>query len=188
MSKIWFGSDPHFSHRNIHRFCPKTRPDADIETMNRKMIARWQEQVAPEDTVFLLGDIFFCNLVDAKAIMNQLPGEIHLIYGNHDDVIKESVHLQSMFASVQDYKELSLPNGRWVLFHFPMQEWHKINKGSYHLHGHIHERLSGVDGRIANVCLDSPTFGTGDYSLYSMDQVKRYLDKQPIREFPSKRL
>lgn len=192
MPKIFFTSDNHFSHRNIHKFCPGTRPDADIEIMDRKMIAQWQLQVAPEDDVFLLGDVFFCDANRARNILNQLPGNKHLILGNHDRVIRESETIQKQFVSVAEYKELKVPHGMWVLFHYPIMEWNRMHHGAYHLHGHIHDRINPMTeegsecGRVANVCIDSPTFGTGDYRLYEIDEVKRYLDKRPIREHHKK--
>lgn len=187
MSKIFLTSDNHFSHRNIHKFCPNTRPDADIDVMDRKMIAQWQAQVGPEDDVFALGDFFFSDAAKAKRIMDQLSGRIHLIYGNHDRTIRNDAQLQAKFASIQEYKELNTPHGTWVLFHYPIMEWNKMHHGAYHAHGHIHQRFNPMTegqieaGRVANVCIDSPTFGTGDYSLYDIVAVKRFLDTKPVR-------
>jgi calcineurin-like phosphoesterase family protein len=149
--------------------------------MDRKMIAKWQSQVAIDDDVFILGDVFFCNADKAKRIMHQLPGNKHLIYGNHDRTIRNDEVLQRLFATTQEYKELQTPGGAWQLFHYPIMEWNKMHRGAYHLHGHIHEKHSGVPGRIANVCIDSPTFGDGSYALYELDRVKAYLDRLPIR-------
>lgn len=187
MAKIFLTSDNHFSHKNIHKFCPDTRPHADIAEMDAMMVKRWQEQVTMEDDVFALGDFFFSDETRAKSIMRQLTGKIHLIYGNHDRTIRNSTHLQSMFASTQEYKELNTPHGTWILFHYPIQEWNKMHHGAYHAHGHIHQRFNPMTegrleaGRIANVCIDSPTFGSGDYSLYDIVDVKRFLDTKPVR-------
>lgn len=182
MTKIFLTSDNHFSHKNIHRFCPNTRPDADIEVMDRKMIERWQAQVGPEDDVFALGDFFFCDDTKARRIMNQLTGNIHLIYGNHDRTIRNSSPLQAMFASIQEYKELNTVHGTWILFHYPIMEWNKCHRGSFHVHGHIHDKLSGVTGRIMNVCIDSPEIqGEEPYSLYSIDDVAKILIKREVK-------
>ncbi len=150
------------------------------------MIEKWQEQVTPEDDVFILGDGFFCKADKAKRIMDQLPGKKHLIYGNHDREIRQDEKLRNKFTTIQEYKELTVPGGNWILFHYPIQEWNKMARGAYHLHGHIHEKLSGVEGRIANVCVDSPTFSYGDYRLYPMDEIKRHLDRLEIRQHHSK--
>ena len=53
----WWASDYHFSHHNIIRYCG--RPFKDIEEMNATIIARHNERVKPDDTVFFLGDFVF---------------------------------------------------------------------------------------------------------------------------------
>ena len=175
---IFVTSDNHFSHKNIHRFCPTTRPDQDVEVMNRKMIARWQEQVKPDDEVWALGDFFFCGASEAKSIMNQLPGRINLVYGNHDKTIRNAPDLQRKFASIQEYKELHTPQGTFILFHYPIQEWDMMHRGAIHLYGHIHNKSSGVPGKTLNVCIDSPDLQTEvPYSLFSIDDVIRAVDR-----------
>ena len=181
MSRLFFTSDLHFSHKNIHKFCPRTRPDADIAVMNAKMINRWNQQVQPEDTVWILGDVFFCPADIAMSIMHRLNGHKHLVYGNHDQVIRNHKPLQDMFESVQEYKMLAIDGKKVALFHYPIQEWDKIHHGAYHFHGHIHERLSGVPGRILNVCMDSPTFGDGAYGLYDWNTLARAAEALPVR-------
>jgi calcineurin-like phosphoesterase family protein len=181
MNKIWFTSDLHFSHNNIHKFCPRTRPDADIAVMNNKMVHRWNTQVQPGDVVWSLGDMFFGDEKSALDIMRRLNGEIHLVYGNHDQTIRKSDAIQKCFASIHEYKEVSIDGVKICLFHYPIYEWNKIHHGAVHFHGHIHERLSGVPGKILNVCLDSPTFGDGTYSLYDSKDLLRHAANLPVR-------
>lgn len=183
MTKIWITSDNHFSHKRISAFCPITRPDTDWEVMDRKMIQRWQEQVQRNDIVYMLGDEFWCNAESAISIMHRLPGQKHLIYGNHDKVIKSNSTLRSMFASVQDYKEIKINGQRLILFHFPMWEWHKIQSGAIHCHGHIHYETAAVPGRIVNVCVDSPEMSdvNAPYSLYPIEDVIRVGQSKEIR-------
>lgn len=82
MSNIWFTSDQHFGHTNIIGYCQ--RPFKSAEEMNTEMIARYRAVVAPGDTVYFLGDVFFVNKETARDIMAQLPGTKHLVMGNHD--------------------------------------------------------------------------------------------------------
>jgi calcineurin-like phosphoesterase family protein len=177
----WFTSDNHFSHKNIHKFCPATRPHSDPTEMDNHMINRWNTQVHPEDTVWMLGDVFFSKEERALQIIRRLNGHKHLVYGNHDQVIRNSTPIQAFFESIQEYKELVIDGTKLCLFHYPIYEWNKIHHGVVHLHGHIHERLSGVPGKILNVCVDSPTFGTGDYSLYHSNIVLAAAKKLPER-------
>jgi calcineurin-like phosphoesterase family protein len=175
-------SDNHFSHKNIHRFCPKTRPDSDWRVMDENMIRQWNNQVQPDDTVWTLGDFFFGNAKDSKNIMRRLNGHKHLVYGNHDQVIRSDVQIQSMFESTQEYKELRINGENLVLFHYPIQEWNRMSHGAIALHGHIHDKISGVPGRILNVCVDSPEMNNGvPYALYRVEDVIRAGLKKDVR-------
>lgn len=91
---IFFTSDNHFSHKNIKNFCPETRQGATWEDMNRLMIRNWQMQVQQNDTVYMLGDVFFCRAEDAIKIIKQLPGQKVLTYGNHDKAIRSNSELR----------------------------------------------------------------------------------------------
>ena len=189
-TKIWFVSDLqlHFSHKNILKFCPNTRLGVDIEEHDEILIQNWQKQVDQSDHVYCLGDVFFCNSERAKKIMNRLPGQIHLIYGNHDKVIKSNHDLRSKFVSVDDYKEITVEGTKVCLFHFPMIEFNRIHHGAFHLFGHVHggrdndpivknQKMMdvGVDGRPDGICQDY-----GPMFLWEWKQVKRILDKRPI--------
>lgn len=48
---IYFTSDLHFGHINILRHCD--RPFADIDEMDRELIARWNRRVTPQDDVYI---------------------------------------------------------------------------------------------------------------------------------------
>ena len=76
---IWFFSDPHFGHANIIEHCQ--RPFASVEEMNEKLIKNYQELVMPGDDVYFLGDVA---LHGHEKILKRLPGNKHLIIGNHD--------------------------------------------------------------------------------------------------------
>ena len=187
MSKIFLTSDNHFSHKNIHRFCPNTRPDADWNVMDKKMILQWNSQVSQFDTVYLLGDVFFCNSVDAIKIMNRLNGKKHLIYGNHDKAIRSNATLRGMFESEAEYREIRFDGHDLILFHYPIQEWNKMHHGSIHCYGHIHGAVSNVGGRTVNVCVDSPEMNTGvPYALYPIEDVIRFAMKHEIRRHHDK--
>lgn len=181
--RIWITSDNHFSHKNIHRFCPETRPDVDWKIMDQKMIRQWQTQVQPNDLVYCLGDFFFCNAEEAISIIDRLPGQKHLIFGNHDGVIHSSSTLRGKFASTSLYKEVKFQDHKIVLFHYPIHEWYGIGRGAIHCHGHIHAALSGVPGRIMNVCVDSSEMASPSlpYALYPMEEMLRRALIKPVR-------
>jgi calcineurin-like phosphoesterase family protein len=76
--KTYITSDLHFGHRNISKFCPKTRGHWDTrndpDTMDRDMIQMWNQIVDPQDNVYLLGDVAFLPAAEAVQIMRQLLG------------------------------------------------------------------------------------------------------------------
>ena len=88
--------------------------------MNRVLIENWNSVVQPEDTVYMLGDIFFTTATKAMSIMDQLVGKKVLVYGNHDKVIRDNKSLQNKFDDILgDYKELTIDEQKIVLCHFP---------------------------------------------------------------------
>jgi len=178
MERVWFTSDTHFGHKNILKFCAESRPCASVQEHDARLIANWQAQVAPQDRVYHLGDFFFCNGVRAREILAQLPGQIHLIYGNHDKVIKSNADIRSRFVAIHDYKELVLDNIKVCLFHFPIYEWHHIQYGSFHLYGHVHGSVQ-VEGRAMDVGVD--TRPDGDMRLWSWEEVKARLEQREVR-------
>ena len=167
MSKLFFTSDLHFSHKNIMKFCPTFRPMVDdIGEHDDYLIRLWNDTVSPDDIVYNLGDVSFSH--DLKVIektLSQLNGKHHLILGNHDGLIARHKERflnatkhdgNPMLSSVGDYLKLTLKDIKrtLILFHYPINEWDGCHKGYYHLHGHIHDRMAQVAGRILNVGFD----------------------------------
>lgn len=178
----------YFGHRNILKFCPKTRLGADADEHDEILIQNWNRDVQPQDDVYCLGDMFFHQPERVRTILGRLQGNIHLIYGNHDKVIMNNVDIQRMFASVQHYLELKMSKKQMVvLFHFPMMEWNKGHHGSMHLFGHVHGSMDsdprvmkylmmdvGIDGRPNGVAQSG-----GPMSLWNWEQVRTILaDRQ----------
>lgn len=54
---IYFTADTHFGHENVIRFCD--RPFSSANEMDEAMIANWNARVKGDDTVYVLGDMFF---------------------------------------------------------------------------------------------------------------------------------
>ncbi|WP_250283440.1 MULTISPECIES: hypothetical protein [unclassified Frankia] len=76
----WYTADLHFGHTNILTYA--SRPWPDVETMNAGLVRRWNAVVAPEDTVWVLGDV---SLTPTKlGPVAGLNGHKILVAGNHD--------------------------------------------------------------------------------------------------------
>jgi calcineurin-like phosphoesterase family protein len=108
--------------------------------MDEALTRRWNETVAPEDTVWHLGD-FGVRLQEARAaaLLGRLNGVKHLVAGNNDTA---AVRALAGWASVGDYAELELCGRRFVLCHYPLRVWNGSSRGAVDLHGHSHGRLA----------------------------------------------
>lgn len=141
---LWFTSDHHFFHDKIIQPDYADRPFESWDEMNGVMIARWNELIQPDDTVFYLGD--FMVLKDRKPVVTEeaekllarLHGTKHLIVGNHDHT---PVRRAKGWASVEWYQEITVGDQPIVMNHCPFLTWPGSHRGSWSLHGHCHDGL-----------------------------------------------
>lgn len=131
---IYFTADTHFGHENVLWMCG--RPFATIEEMNSALIENWNGCVKGNDTVFIMGDMFF-RCAEPEPILRRLKGKKHLIIGNHDGAWMEKVALGDYFESVSTLLETSDGRRGLTLCHYPMLSWKHAQK-TYMIHGHIH--------------------------------------------------
>ena len=134
---VYFIADTHFFHENIIKLA--NRPFSSVEKMNQKLIENWNRKIKGNDTVYILGDMFFrCKESEnIENILSQLNGKKHLIIGNHDSSWMDKVNLNKHFVEVTDFKVTT--NGEYAvtLCHYPLLTWKHESK-SYMIHGHIH--------------------------------------------------
>src|SRR5690349_22962694 len=78
----WFTSDHHFGHTNIIKY--ENGPWSGVDDMELGLVERWNEVVAPEDTVYHLGDFALANKETVTRVWSALHGKKFLIRGNHD--------------------------------------------------------------------------------------------------------
>ena len=135
---IYFTSDLHFYHDKIIKHTG--RNFLNSVDMNNKLIRIWNSKVKLNDEVYILGDFTMKGYVYAKNILSKLNGIKFLIKGNHDKFIYDNNFDINMFKWIKDYYEFEYKNILFVLFHYPIEEWNGIRKGSIHLHGHQHNK------------------------------------------------
>lgn len=169
-SNTYFTADHHMFHKNILKHC--NRPFETIEEMNEKLIENWNGIIKKDNDVYYLGDFFITNKANKMIdVLSRLNGNIHLIKGNHDNIIlKKKLH--GYFKSIQDYKELNFEGRKYVLCHFPILSFNGMHRGSYHLHGHSH-------GSINYLNINIPRLDVGvdchNYTPISLEQVNDLL-------------
>jgi calcineurin-like phosphoesterase family protein len=145
---------------------PTTRQGSDPEQMNELIVSAWNNTVNENDHVFLLGDVSFGKESSTWDMIHRLNGKIHLIRGNHDQVILKSSPLKCQFVEVLDYKEINVDGVKVCMMHYPIEDWNGGHRGSYMLHGHthgsinnsvhnsVHRRMDvGIDARDDNLMI-----------------------------------
>jgi calcineurin-like phosphoesterase family protein len=144
--KTYITSDLHFSHQNIKKFCPESRARfGDVPEMNDQMIQEWNDVVTPEDTVYILGDVAFCQAQLAVAIIEQLNGNKILIEGNHDIKLLRNAAFRNCFKEIHQYLRLVYNGQLIIMCHYPFAEWDQMHRGSINFHGHLHGNVSGME-------------------------------------------
>ena len=140
---IYFTADLHLGHEKIIEY--SNRPFQTVGAMNSALISNWNIVVNPEDTVYIIGDLFFGGTrspEEYKQILNQLSGKKYLVLGNHDNSWSKHFDLSSCFEDVALMMEINY-NKKYTLTlcHYPMMSWKDDRNGSgYMIHGHIHNR------------------------------------------------
>lgn len=161
MTNVWFTSDLHFGHKNIHKF----REDVYSEEGNRaKIITHWNKLVNKRDDVYVLGDAAFS--MDTLQEFSSLPGRKFLVRGNHDEFADVAYypHFENIYG-LKRYKEF------W-LSHAPIHPAEL--RGKVNLHGHVHYE-SIPDVRYFNMCVEN-LWKLGYPSLISLDQLRKELE------------
>ena len=131
---IYFIADPHFGHENILKLC--NRPFGSVQAMNEALIEAWNQRVTGNDTVYILGDLFY-RCADPESILRRLKGKKRLIVGNHDSSWMDREELLGYFISVDDMLVVTDGQHQLTLCHYPLLSW-KHQRRSYMIHGHIH--------------------------------------------------
>jgi calcineurin-like phosphoesterase family protein len=161
----WFTSDTHFGHSNIIKYC--NRPFANVDAMDDHMISNWNKLVKPGDIVYHLGDFAFRNV---ERYINCLPGNIHLIFGNHDHMARKK---RDLFDWTGDFKEIKVNGQKIVLCHYALRVWNKSHHGAWHLYGHSHGTLPDLGNQLAFDC----GVDCWNYRPINFEEVKEQMQK-----------
>ena len=127
-------SDWHYGHANCIHF--DNRPFKNVLEHDAELIARWNAAVNPGDTVYILGDMFWCNMTNAIEVLKQLNGNKILIKGNHDRC--HDARFNQCFAKVTEYLEVDDDGDKIVLSHYPIPCYKNHFYGWLHFYGHVH--------------------------------------------------
>ena len=145
----FFTADTHFGHTAIIDMCG--RPFDDADDMDSFTIDMWNSKVNGNDTVYIVGDMFYRHK-DPESVLIQLKGKKRLIIGNHDASWMKKVDCSKYFITVSRFDEVSDGKHGLVLCHYPLMTWEHPKK-NYMIHGHIH---NNTDMSFWPVIRDNP--------------------------------
>ena len=124
MSKIWITSDLHFCHNRDFLYEP--RGFSNPYDMNNEIVKNWNSLVAPEDDVYVLGDLMLNDDNLGIKLLKSLKGKIHIIRGNHDTTTRIEKYLDC-------YNVVEVVNS-WYLdyqkFHFYLSHYPTITSNN----------------------------------------------------------
>lgn len=150
MSKIWITSDWHFNHNR--EFIWKPRGFQSVEEMNEAIVERHNSVVAPDDEVYVLGDLCLgggeWSITQAnRALIERMNGHLHIVIGNHDT--DSRVEMYGLCDNVEtiNYAEKIRYNGyHFFMTHFPCLtsnlEKESLKQCTISLFGHTHQQTN----------------------------------------------
>ncbi len=177
----WFASDHHFGHENIRRYEARLRGRfASTEQMNDAVLELHNSLVAPDDTVYLLGDLAMGDFVRSLTWAERLNGRKLLIAGNHDKHSaayerqqdkrerRAQVYRDHGFEILPEIIDAEIGGYAVVLSHYPYRgtegadttgeeryaSLRPVDTGLPLIHGHVHS-LWRSRGRMLNVGIDA---------------------------------
>jgi calcineurin-like phosphoesterase family protein len=196
--QLFFTSDTHYNHKNICRGVSnwrlqdgsvpveQTRDFQTLEHMNSTMVDNINETVGQDDILIHLGDWSFGGFESIKEFRDRIIcRNIYLLYGNHDHHIENNRQgIQGIFTNTSQYQMLTVYNHKgenkleFILMHYPLTSWHDMNKGRFHLFGHVHlpanKKLMG--GRSMDVGMDG-----NNLTPYNMNEIVKKLSDRPVQ-------
>lgn len=159
MTTFWT-SDLHFGHAKIIEYC--NRPFGSVDEMNEILIRNWNETVAPDDVVWVLGDVAMGKIAETLPLVSRLNGVLLLVTGNHDrcwwahhqkDVRKWTPRYEEVGFTVFNVRERvrlsSVSEPTIKMSHFPYEGDSTYDQrylfarptddGHVLFHGHVHD-------------------------------------------------
>jgi len=182
MGAVWITSDWHFNHDRDFIYGP--RGFESVYEMNKAILLRHNEVVAPEDDVYVLGDLMLGDNDLGLRLIKNLKGNIHVIRGNHDTDTRLDLYNQCYnIVEVTEGQFFKYNKYHFYLSHFPAlvgnYDDNGLKKGYLGLCGHYHTTDPFIDwnkGKIFHCEVD-----TNNCYPWNIDTIIEKI-KQKIKE------
>lgn len=131
--------------------------------MNETIIKNFHSIITPEDDLYLLGDIFLGDLDEGMKLFHQLPGKIHLVWGNHDsnsriNEMSNSYNVVEVvgYAGIIKYKKYNFYISHYPTITANFDDCEKtIKRRILSLSGHTHSKNIFESCNSYNVSVDA---------------------------------
>lgn len=142
MSKIWLTSDLHFNHDK--EFIWQARGFNSVQEMNEALVKNFNSVVAPEDTVYILGDnMMGTDMKSGLAYLRRLNGIKCMAIGNHDTDARITAYRDSgIFSDIQFGYRIKVKGKVYILTHYPTVTANGDDLRVVNLYGHTHQEDS----------------------------------------------
>lgn len=175
---IFYVADTHFRDEKIFNKC--NRPFANLIEYENVLINRWNSKVKNSDTVYVLGDLVLDGCVEALDVFVKLNGHKHLLIGNHDEGLLETIRQKGLFETIDFIKVMQDGDKKVCVCHYPLMDWIEFNRNGYHVYGHIHNKTiqNGVAyQQIKEYFIDKPAYNCSvditQYEPVTLDEMIR---------------
>ncbi|MCM1225503.1 MAG: metallophosphoesterase family protein [Lachnospiraceae bacterium] len=112
----WLTADLHLCHDKD--FIWGARGFSCVEEMNEEIVKRYNSVVAPDDDVFILGDLMLGDDSLAIPYLRQLNGHINVIRGNHDSDARCNIY-NTLGMGIYGATYLKYRGRTFFLSHYP---------------------------------------------------------------------
>ena len=170
---IYVTADTHFSDVGIFRY--EERPFLDVKEMNEALIAKWNQTVKADDTVYHLGDVGGSSREETESIFKRLNGRKILIMGNHDRMYTPKEWREMGFEEVY-----SLPvifNGFYMFSHEPL--YVNLVSPYANVFGHVHQNPAYTDFSARSFCACVERTG---YAPVSFELIQKTILEEDRKE------
>ena len=180
---IYLSSDLHLNHNKSFIYEP--RGFKNVYEMNFTILDNFNKIIKPDDDLYLLGDTFLGDLDTGINLFNQLPGKIHLVWGNHcTDARKEAMSKCYNVVEICGYASV-LRYHKWhfYLSHYPtctinFDDYQKpLKQRTICLAGHTHSKEKFEPCGSYNVAVDAHNcFPVSIDEIIDDFKIKKYSD------------
>lgn len=157
---IYFASDLHLNHDKV--FIWEPRGFKSVYEMNDAIINNFNKIVKWDDNLYILGDVMLGDNNAAAQLFKLIPGNKHIILGNHDTTARRTLYETFYKTNVIGYADTFKYNKmNFYLSHYPTMTGNTDDKGLkkcvINLSGHTHskDKFQYYPQLIYNVAVDA---------------------------------